>query len=159
VGFVANTIGASQYWLNAAIIVVWDDWGGWYDGVIPQTTGLTLGGTTIAATDLYNSANRDPYEYGYRVPMLVISPWVKQGVDSTPRSTASILDFIEHTFGVTEGSLGTLDSKSLPGHDDLHGMFNFQQTALPPPNEKVTGFPTQCISPGPDIAPEPNDGT
>jgi phospholipase C len=66
-----------------------------------------------------NQAAHTPYEYGYRVPLLVISPFVKspQGVqgrgliDSTVRSDAAILDFIEKTFSVPggEGALGTLD--------------------------------------------------
>ena len=51
VSSVVNAIGASSYWSNTAIIIAWDDWGGWYDHVAP------------------NIINQ--YEYGFRVPMIL----------------------------------------------------------------------------------------
>ena len=51
VASIVNAIGKSSYWNSTAIIVTWDDWGGWYDHVPPQ---------------IYNS-----YELGFRVPMIV----------------------------------------------------------------------------------------
>jgi phospholipase C len=51
---IVNAIGTSQYWSNTAIFITWDDGGGWYDHVAPE---------------IVNS-----YEYGFRVPLIVISP-------------------------------------------------------------------------------------
>ena len=138
VGFIASEVGKSHHWTDGdtAIIVVWDDWGGWYKAVPP----------VIASPDPYSRTNKDPYEYGYRVPMLVISPYAKAGyVSHKFRSTAAILDFIEHSFGVAEGSLGTLDAR--PENDDLYAdMFDFTQSPLPPPVESEGPFPNQSCS-------------
>ncbi|MFY9738613.1 MAG: alkaline phosphatase family protein [Candidatus Cybelea sp.] len=33
---VVNAVGESSYWQSTAIIVLWDDWGGWYDNAAPK---------------------------------------------------------------------------------------------------------------------------
>jgi hypothetical protein len=102
VASIVNTIGQSQYWDSTAIFVVWDDWGGWYDHVAPT---------------IYNS-----YELGFRVPLIVISPYAKNGyVSHVQHEFGSILKFTEETFGL--GSLGTTDMRA----DDLSDCFNFNQ--------------------------------
>jgi phospholipase C len=102
VASIVNTIGKSQYWSSTAIFVTWDDWGGWYDPVPPPQ---------------YNS-----YELGFRVPMLVISPYAKQNYISTVQHEfGSILKFTEETFNL--GSLGTTDVRA----DDLSDCFNFSK--------------------------------
>ena len=113
VASVVNAIGGSQYWNSTAIFVVWDDWGGWYDHVAPQQ---------------YNS-----YELGFRVPLIVISPYAKVGyVSHEQHEFGSILKFTEETLGL--GSLGTTDVRA----DDLADCFNFSQkprrfTPIPAP--------------------------
>jgi phospholipase C len=106
VGVVANAIGADPaYWGNTTLIVVWDDWGGWYDHFAPA-----------------HPSPADPYEYGFRVPLIVVSAYVvPHQVDHTLRSAASIVSFIEWTFALP--SLGTLDARS----DNLSVMFDFAQ--------------------------------
>jgi phospholipase C len=100
VASVVNAIGKSPYWKDTAIIVTWDDWGGWYEHVTPS---------------LYNS-----YELGFRVPMIVISPYAKRGyVSQTHYEFGSILKTIEETFAL--GSLGTTDARA----SDLSDCFNF----------------------------------
>lgn len=100
VASVVNAIGESPYWHNTAIIVTWDDWGGWYDHVKPSV--------------------RDSYELGFRVPMIVISPYAKRGyVSHVPYEFGSILKFIEETFAL--GSLGTTDAAA----NDLSDCFDF----------------------------------
>ena len=45
VASVVNAIGNSQYWSNTAIIITWDDWGGWYDHVPhrpPSSTPMNM---------------------------------------------------------------------------------------------------------------------
>lgn len=105
VAAVVNAIGQSAYWKNTAIFVVWDDWGGWYDHVKPPILG--------------------PYELGFRVPLIVISPYVKPGyVSHVQHEFGSILKFTEEAFGT--GSLGYTDARA----DDLNDFFNFQQPPL-----------------------------
>lgn len=106
VAAVVNAIGQSNYWKSTAIFVVWDDWGGWYDHVPPR---------------IYNS-----YELGFRVPLLVISPYAKKGYVSHVRHEfGSLLAFSEKTFGIPKGSLGATDKRA----DDLMDAFDFKQRA------------------------------
>ncbi len=89
---IVNAIGHSPYWKSTAIVVVWDDWGGYYDHVPPPQPRTWQGGP------------------GFRVPMLIVSPYVRPHVDHTVYEFGSILRFIEDNWSL--GSLGTSDSKS-----------------------------------------------
>jgi phospholipase C len=105
VASVVNAIGNSPYWANTVIFITWDDWGGWYDHVPPQ---------------LINS-----YEYGFRVPVIVISPYAKAAyISHQMHSFGSILKFVEETYGLP--SLGYEDAVS----DDFSDCFNFSQAPL-----------------------------
>jgi phospholipase C len=106
VGDVVNTIGESQFWSSTVILVSWDDWGGWYDHVNPPKV--------------------DAMGLGFRVPLIVISPWAKHGyVSHDQHEFGSFLHFTEEVFGLP--SLGTRDAVS----DDLSDCFDFSQTPLP----------------------------
>ncbi len=102
VASIVNAVGESRFWKDTAIFVTWDDWGGWYDHVRPP---------------MYNS-----YELGFRVPLLVISPYAKAGyISHKQHEFGSILKFTEETFGL--GSLHTTDVRA----DDLADCFDFKQ--------------------------------
>lgn len=102
VASVVNAVGESQYWDSTAIFIMWDDWGGWYDHVAPH---------------IYNS-----YELGFRVPLIVISPYAKKHyVSHVPHEFGSILKFTEKIFGLP--SMHTTDARS----DDLFDCFDFSQ--------------------------------
>jgi phospholipase C len=102
VASIVNAIGQGPYWNQTAIFVTWDDWGGWYDDVAPQQ---------------YNA-----YELGFRVPLLVIAPYAKQGfVSHKQHEFGSILKFVEQTFNL--GSLGTTDMRA----DNLADCFDFSK--------------------------------
>jgi phospholipase C len=106
VASIVNAIGNSQYWSNTAIFITWDDWGGWYDHVAPT---------------IHNS-----YEYGFRVPLIVVSPYAKRGyVSHVTHDYGSFLKFIEANFNLP--SLGYADSFA----DDLSDCFDFSQTPAP----------------------------
>jgi phospholipase C len=102
VASVVNAIGESSYWSNTVIFVTWDDWGGWYDHVPPPQ---------------YNS-----YELGFRVPLIVISPYAKRHyVSHVQYEFGSILKFTEEAFNL--GSMHTTDARA----NDLSDCFNFSQ--------------------------------
>jgi len=110
VASIVNAIGTSQYWANTAIIITWDDWGGWYDHVPPM--------------QIYNS-----YEYGFRVPLIVVSPYAKPAYTShVNHDFGSILKFIETVFGLPaiDPAVGYADSRA----DDLSDCFDFNQAPL-----------------------------
>jgi len=107
VASIVNAIGKSAYWNNTAIIVTWDDWGGWADHVPPLKNGT--GWCTV-------------YCYGFRVPLLVISAQTPTGyVDNGVHDFGSILRFVEANFGLAQiGPGGWADSYA----DDLSGFFS-----------------------------------
>ncbi|MGA9420468.1 MAG: alkaline phosphatase family protein [Candidatus Cybelea sp.] len=111
VASIVNAVGESQYWNSTAVIVVWDDWGGFYDPVAPPLPRDDQGGP------------------GFRVPMLVISPYARIGngsqggyISNTVYAFGSIIRFIEDTFNL--GRLGTTDGTS----NSMDDMFNFYQS-------------------------------
>ncbi len=107
VASITNAVGTSAYWKDTAIIVTWDDFGGWYDHVAPPR--------------IYNS-----YELGLRVPLMVVSPYAKRGyVSHVTHEFGSILHFIESNWQL--GSLGFTDARA----DDLSDCFDFTQTPAP----------------------------
>ncbi len=102
---VVNAVGTSQYWKDTAVIVLWDDWGGWYDSVPPPRTNYT--------------------SLGFRVPMIVISPYARHGyVSHMQYQFGSVLKFVEKTFGL--GSLGASDASS----NAMDDAFDFSQAPL-----------------------------
>jgi len=114
VASVVNAIGNSSYWGDTVIFVTWDDWGGWYDHVPPPKV-------------LVNCAQWGcGYVYGFRVPLIVISPFAKaQYLSHVNHDFGSILKFVEETFNLP--SLGYADSAAL---DDFSDCFDFSQKPL-----------------------------
>jgi len=93
-------IQATPVWSNAAIIVIWDSSGGWWDHVPPPQV--------------------DNQGYGPRVPMLVISPFAKKNyISHMQMDDVSILKFIQTTFG-----LPALNARNQLSND-LSDMFQF----------------------------------
>jgi phospholipase C len=113
----AKTPGC-QYYGNTAIVLTWDDSGGWYDHVLPPK-------------------GPDGTSWGFRIPILAISPWARSNYDPanphampyvshTVRESTSIVRFIEKNWAL--GSLGQRDASG----DDLSDMFDYTR-ALPVP--------------------------
>ena len=104
---VVDAVEASPDWATTAIFVVWDDYGGWYDHVAPTFDGPDL--------------------LSFRSPILVISPYAREGLISSQYLTFfSLLHFDEWQFGL--GCLTSLDCNApLP-----FSFFNFNQTARLP---------------------------
>lgn len=95
-------VQSSANWNDTAIIVIWDEGGGWYDHVPPPQL--------------------DSQGLGIRVPMMVISPLAKKGiVYHNLADHTSILKFIQWNWGLS--SLNTRNSNTQI--DDLRGMFTF----------------------------------
>jgi phospholipase C len=104
---IVNAIGSNPacgpskevYWQDTAIIITWDDWGGWYDHVAPTTL----------------SGSQGTYQYGFRVPLVVVSAYTPQGyINNATHDFGSILRFIQAVFNgpTTEGALGFADKRA-----------------------------------------------
>ena len=107
---VVNAIGQSQFWDSTAIFVFWDEWGGWYDHVAPPYVDFD--------------------GLGFRVPLLVISPYAKKRhVSHVQYEHGSILKFIEDNFGL--GRLAASDTRANSPADDCFD-FNKPPRAFSP---------------------------
>jgi phospholipase C len=107
VASLVNAVMNSSYWDSSAIVVTWDDYGGFYDHVAPPQV--------------------DAYGEGFRVPTLVISPWARHHfIDPTTYEFASLLRLAEDNFG-----LPTLGKRDVNASDMMNG-FDFSQTPQPP---------------------------
>jgi hypothetical protein len=122
VASIVNAVGSNTtcghdgkgYWYNdsqhsVAILITWDDWGGWFDHVNPSPyPGVNQTQGTWGAF----------YTYGFRVPLLVVSPYTQAGFVSGNLNTTggqvfpfvhdfgSILAFTENNFLLPLGGIG-----------------------------------------------------
>jgi phospholipase C len=97
-----DALRSGPYWADTAVIVTYDENGGFWDHVAPPSI--------------------DRWGPGTRVPAIVISPFARKGfVDSTVYDTASITALIEHRWGLAP--LGTRDRDA----NDMTNAFDFTQ--------------------------------
>ena len=117
-----NALMRSPDWSSTAIFLAWDDWGGFYDHVVPPVV--------------------DGNGYGLRVPGLVISPYARQGfIDHQTLSFDAYLKFIEDDFlggaRLDPATDGRADPRpdvreNVPVLGDLRADFDFSQRPLAP---------------------------
>ena len=124
-----RALQSSRLWANSAYFLTWDEGGGFFDHVRPPLF--------------------DAYGPGIRVPMLVISPYVKKAnLETTLYEHTSVLKFIEYIFALpTMASINHRFDTSTPGanNDAAHG----KPTGPPaPPRDrlKVTGDMRECFN-------------
>ena len=107
VASLVNAVGESQFWNSTAIFITWSGYGGWADHVRPPFL--------------------DHEGLGFRVPLLVISPYAKQNyVSHVQYETASLLRFAEDLYGLDQ--LATADRRA---HSPAADCFNFSQQPRP----------------------------
>ena len=110
VASLVNAIGESKYWDSTAIFIFWDDYGGWYDPEPP--------------------AYVDYDGLGLRLPLLIVSPYAKQGyVSHVHYEHGSILKFVEDQFGL--GRLSASDTRAKSPEKDC---FDFNTAAAEVPS-------------------------
>jgi phospholipase C len=129
VASVVNAIGASPMWSSTVIFIEWDEWGGWYDHVVPPY--------------------KDVEGLGFRVPMIVVSPFAKTHyVTHVQYETTSLLRFIENNFG-----LATLTPADQRAADPRNDVLNLTSFSHPAPFRPITirhRFAWAWMGPSPD---------
>ena len=119
---VVNAVMESQYWQNTVIIILWDDYGGFFDTVAPPSI--------------------DTYGLGFRCPALIVSAYARAGyIDHTFYSFESTLKFIEWRFGLH--SLNSRDASA----NNLLNAFDFTQSPLKPDVLPLSSTELATISP------------
>jgi phospholipase C len=118
---IINAVMQSEFWKSTVIFLTWDDWGGFYDHVLPVPV--------------------DANGYGIRVPAMTISPWVKpHTIDHRVYSHDAYLRFIEDIFlngaRLDPAHDGRMDSRptvreTVPELGDLLSEFDFTQKPNP----------------------------
>jgi phospholipase C len=134
---IINAVMRSKDWNSTAIFVSWDDWGGFFDHVVPPTV--------------------DALGYGIRVPAMVISPYARRGfIDHNNLSSDSWLKFIENDFlygaRLNPATDGRPDSRPVVRENLAGGVlsdFNFNQKPRPPLILKPCPATTLVPTPGP----------
>lgn len=133
---IVNAIGKSPYWNSTAIIISWDEWGGWFDHVVPP--------------QYPNKKTHANEGLGYRTPLIIVSPYAKQHyISHAQHETASALRFIEKVF-LNDKTFG-LDDKRADGYDDV---FDYSQQPTKFVNIPEPGNYQACMSvqnAGPEI--------
>jgi phospholipase C len=108
VAAVVNAIGQSPYWNSTAIVVLWDDWGGFYDDAVPPQL--------------------DFKGLGLRVGCIIVSPYARTGyVSHTTYEFGSVNAFIEQVFGLPplgSAAAGYSDARAT----SIIDSFDFTQT-------------------------------
>jgi phospholipase C len=113
VASIVNAIGNASacdtggYWQDTAILITWDDWGGWYDHVAPTILPPPQG----------------DYQYGFRVPFLFVSAYTPAGtISNTQHDFGTIARFIESNFGQAPGVLGFADNRASGGLSEFYDL-------------------------------------
>jgi len=92
----------AELWKKTALVVTWDENGGFFDHVAPVVAPAGTPGEYVTAATLPEAAQgiRGPIGLGFRVPTLIVSPFARGGFVSSERfDHTSILRLIEARFG------------------------------------------------------------
>jgi phospholipase C len=129
IDYVISSVMQSKYWNSTAIVLMWDDYGGFFDTIAPPTVSD-------------NENMTKDVGLGFRVPAVIISPYSRAGyIDNTVYDFESTLAFIEWNWNLPP--LGIRDSMA----NNMTDAFNFTQKPLPGVYTPLTQSQLQTILP------------
>jgi phospholipase C len=110
-----NAVMAGPDWRHTAVVLTWDDFGGFYDHVPPP--------------------HPDIYGLGPRVPAIIISPWARVTVNHQLMSFDSMLNLVETLFSLPPLPQQRTDSPKridVAAANNMLSAFNFEKEHTPP---------------------------
>jgi phospholipase C len=126
---IINTLGQSgcknsdgtTYWDTTAVVVTWDDFGGFYDHEPPTIEANPEGG----------------YQLGFRVPLIFVSAYTPvKYINNNRHDFGTILRFIEHNYSLTEGALGFADARANTDLTEFYDLTKVPRMFVPIPSAK-----------------------
>ena len=120
---------ASPQWQRGALFIVYDEWGGFFDHVVPPRV-----------PDLRSSSNinLDFGQMGFRIPAVVVSPYARRGhVDHSIYGFESILKMIRYRFGRPPLTPRDLFANNLAAAFDFESAPSYEVPDLPTPPEVI----------------------
>jgi phospholipase C len=144
-----------KIWKKTAVIINYDENGGFFDHVAPPVAPKGTKGEYLTMSTLPPQAGgvRGPIGLGFRVPCLIVSPWTRGGfVSSDVFDHTSVLKLIEKRFGAEVPNLSSWRRKTV---GDLTSAFNFAAkpdfsipTNQPPTSLTAPVVTTEQCAPG-----------
>jgi phospholipase C len=130
--FIADIVHAfmeSPQWKRGALFIVYDEWGGFFDHVVPPRV-----------PDLRSSRdlNQDFGQMGFRIPAVVASPYARRGhVDHSIYGFESILKMIRYRYGLPALTPRDLYANNIAAAFDFTSAPDVTPPALPQPPEII----------------------
>jgi phospholipase C len=154
---VVNALGASPLWRKTLLIVTYDEHGGYFDHVPPPAA---LAPDAIPPTVQPGESTYDGFaRYGFRVPSVLVGPYVKRGyVSHVVYDHTSICAFIERKWNLRSMTMRDANANDLTDFLDLAAMSKGQPTfpELPTlPASGDTAATLACSKTGPGTIPVP----
>jgi phospholipase C len=142
---VVKAVMASPQWPHTALFITWDENGGEYDHLpppaacAPDSTPPQLNGSDVGTVGTFA-------QYGFRVPLMVVSPYAKRGyVSHNLYDHTSIARFIEAKFKIPAMTARDANADPLMDLFDFTSAPNVTVPTLTPPIEDDAGL-SYCIA-------------
>jgi phospholipase C len=130
IGDVVHAFMESPQYKRAALFIVYDEWGGFFDHVVPPRV-----------PDLRSSANlsKDFGQMGFRIPAVVVSPYARRGhIDHSIYGFESILKMIRYRYGVPPLTPRDLYANNIAAAFDFDSKPDLTPPGLPQPAEVIS---------------------
>ena len=132
IALVYEALASSPTWERTLLVINYDEHGGFYDHVPPPTVD-----------DDYAADGFD--QLGFRIPALLVGPWVKQTTDSTVYDHASVLRYVCDRFGIEPWNARIAGANSIAECLDADRMAAYEP--ISPPSIPAFDYPTMDTLP------------
>ena len=137
-----RAFSSGPQWASGALFVNYDEWGGFYDHVVPPSV--------LDARQSTNLAN-DYGQLGFRTPAIALSPWLRRGtVNSTQFEHTSILKFLEWRFDLAALSMRDANANNIGTAFDFESAPDTSELEIPfyvaPPEARMPGLTSSPTS-------------